>query len=286
VSDFSVDPIAADINLYRYCGDNSTDAVDPMGLARLVFAVDGAGTAVTIPKVFELSAKSVRYTDAIGQVVADRVESKNWQYYNPVDNMNPLKGIADDVEKAAKQEITDDAGKPCYNTIVLLGFSWGGGTVYEVAKQLKKRNISVNLVTTLDPVPVPGNGILKLRPPVLPGVDPKWSKQPNVNYWINYYQKVKWQAFVGWEVTGADIDTRVTATSRNPNVVPVWAGVPGKLNAVNGLDALYDPGPQIPFAAHMSIPRLAVVLSEFRKAVSNDKIVPVTRDSYSYTGER
>jgi hypothetical protein len=34
VSAFSQDPIAADINLYRYCGNDPLDSTDPMGLSK------------------------------------------------------------------------------------------------------------------------------------------------------------------------------------------------------------------------------------------------------------
>ena len=60
----------------------------------------------------------------------------------------------------------------CYDTIILIGFSFGGDAVHDLAHLLKAEGISVNLVVTLDPVP---------RLPKIKDKDAGYSKSDNVD---------------------------------------------------------------------------------------------------------
>ena len=121
------------------------------------------------------SSQVVNYWRAAAQ---DAGKNVRWYYYS-----QDAAGV-----KAAEKEIktlaTTAHGK-LYDTITILGYSYGGEAALEVAQWLKGSKITVDLAVTCDPVPV-WDG-LKLFPYSLGGTMP--TKAPaNVAVWDNFYQ--------------------------------------------------------------------------------------------------
>lgn len=73
----------------------------------------------------------------------------------------------------------DRDGRPVYNTIIVLGHSFGGGAAYKMAHSLQKLGVSVDLVATAD-AREPEN--------CLRGCSPNWGRPHSVGRWLNFYQ--------------------------------------------------------------------------------------------------
>ena len=192
----------------------------------------------------------------MGQVVSDLIPKEDWNYY-PSTDIDP---VLRDILATAKERGYND----CQHTIILIGFSWGGGQVVKLAEKLKKEGISVELVITLDPVP---RTDYQVWPPALPFVDPKFTKSPNVTNWVNFYQKQSHP--MGWSVKGADVDTQLTGQAKSPDIAVIEVPDPDNLDGPKRqLQALKQlkKGP-LPWAQHASVPVHFDVLTQIRKSV-------------------
>ena len=92
----------------------------------------------------------------------------------------------------------DGSGKPVYSTITILGYSFGGYAAKQMAAQLKKLGISVDLVMTADPR-------VKTHNVLLDGLFSMHYDIPtNVDRCVNYYEKNDFGGLglVGYPVRG------------------------------------------------------------------------------------
>jgi hypothetical protein len=92
----------------------------------------------------------------------------------------------------------DGSGKPVYSTITILGYSFGGYAAKQMAAQLKKLGISVDLVMTADPR-------VKTQNVILDGLFSMHYDIPtNVDRCVNYYEKNDFGGLglVGYPVRG------------------------------------------------------------------------------------
>ncbi|MEX0652956.1 MAG: hypothetical protein WD534_14220 [Phycisphaeraceae bacterium] len=262
------------MNLYQYVGSNPVNYVDPDGLRRKVIALEGWGTAVGLSDSF------VTYNDRAGAIVADKVESRDWHYFDWTDYA-AAKAKAIEVAQAP-----DGSPPDCYHTLTLIGYSNGADAAHDLAHELMAEGIAVNLVVTMDAVPRGGKGVGDFLNPF---AGPNYSKSANTDRWVNFYQRFSDPK--GWSMQGADVDHRFTTRTnkrgwdhatwrqvfagvRDPNDPTKWLHPP-----VSGLEEIVK-GTPFSFAEHVSVPLHHRTLTEIRSSVGN---VSEWRSDYKYS---
>jgi len=188
-------------------------------------------------------------------VVHDKVESRDWHYYDWTE-FDAAKKKALDILTAPDSEAPRFCGVVGrFHTLALLGFSNGGDAAHDLAHDLSALGFAIDLVATLDPVPRGAKGV---GDSLNVFSSPHYSKSSTAKRWINYYQRIADPK--GWPVAGADIDHQFISSGKAS-----WSLVPG--TQVLGLDNVVK-GKWFSFAEHASIPELRTVLTEWRSSVS------------------
>ena len=187
-----------------------------------------------------------------------------WHYYSN----DYVKQAEKQIVNIAKQNHNGD-----YDTITIVGWSYGGEAALEVASLLKKDGIQVDLAITCDPVPV--LPALPLFPYSLGGVMPT-AKPANVTNWYNFYQQFDTNSLraVNWFHIKPGIPTRIRGRSVTGAVnTEVILPPPNNAPALPGqvIAAL------APATAHVGMPTLAVVTEKITAAI---KALPPSRKSY------
>ena len=187
-----------------------------------------------------------------------------WHYYSN----DYVKQAEKQIVNIAKQNHDGD-----YDTITIVGWSYGGEAALEVASLLKKDGIQVDLAITCDPVPV--LPALPLFPYSLGGVMPT-AKPANVTNWYNFYQQFDTNSLraVNWFHIKPGIPTRIRGRSVTGAVnTEVILPPPNNAPALPGqvIAAL------APATAHVGMPTLAVVTEKITAAI---KALPPSRKSY------
>ena len=83
-------------------------------------------------------------------------------------------------------------GQVVYNSITVLGHSFGGGAAYRMAANLQKLGVRVDLVATAD---------ARDAANCIRGCMPNWGRPNSVGQWLNFYQKNS--MLVGYQIGGA-----------------------------------------------------------------------------------
>lgn len=167
------------LDYYQYETDNPIDRLDPSGLTTIIVAFRG---------LFESKDKPEWRNAA-----TSGFEDVDYHEYNWTDE---AKAFGQTISK-----LKDPIPGTCkYNTIVVIGHSFGGESAYNYAKQLDAQKIKVDGIVTADPRHVPG---ILYPLDVLPFDEPK-----NVFSWFNFYEEQ--QLFiifppVVWELFGAKV---------------------------------------------------------------------------------
>jgi len=146
----SRDPIGyelGDTNSYDYVAHNPGTFLDPDGLVVRVFAFEGmGGYSKDMIQYSRNILEEAVLQGALGHLVKDKKVVVHYYPHRKDDAVDRI------IEEAQKKRST----KPeCYDRIVLIGYSLGGGAVVEVLRELKSKDprIHVDVVITLDPVP-------------------------------------------------------------------------------------------------------------------------------------
>ncbi len=165
----SEDPIgfdAKDANLYRYVGNEAVGKVDFLGFKKHVYAFEGFGGYLGI------SANPI-LTDIVPIVTADPDAESHYYPQN-----QSLLSLLIAINLQAK---TPNSKTCRYDTIVLVGHSYGGDKVHELAHAL---NIKIDLVFTIDPV-------AKWTADTTPALQGAYgfTRSANSSVWENYYQR-------------------------------------------------------------------------------------------------
>ena len=262
----SEDPIGfggGDVNLYRYVGNLAISDTDRSGLKRIVFAFEGFGGVIPTIDHLKRNYQSIveSLKDAKGQFECE------WRYDTQLSvvvgkNILPLwTGIYREINRAATKVIREDAdGCKYYNTIIILGYSYGGATAHTIANKLKEfkivpwekeaRSIKVDLVFTIDPVKK-----FHKTYPENEG-DYEFKKPSNVTTWINFYQRSDKGSFLGMKW--------------------VWGDIVSDADNTKIEDAVFEKENRIK-EAHIRMAYLESIKKKFEESL---KEVPVERTSY------
>ena len=175
--------------------------MDPSGLVRQVIALEGFGTSIRL---------SARWMEESRWDAVFPGEGVVWNYYY----WWQWRSAADDAVEAAKKPRPifsgtehgpkTSTGRCVYDTIIVIGYSNGGDSVFDVVNRLQEENVKVDLAITVDPVP---SGLRVIPEILLNPISnrlrggPGYRKLSNVSNWINYYQQSSDPN--GWPVSGA-----------------------------------------------------------------------------------
>lgn len=142
----SADPLefVDGMDRYHYTNNIPTINTDASGTIVEVFAIEGAGARIgASDKMLEIYYKPI----------AMRYRSKvRWRYYYQKVIPPGGGGIAKHIAQLA---MTPEEGCPCaYRRIIVIGYSWGGNTAWDVLLFLSNRvkNLKIDAVLTIDPV--------------------------------------------------------------------------------------------------------------------------------------
>lgn len=106
-------------------------------------------------------------------------------------------GVLSDAVRCAYELATKPyktkSGKIVYNSVTIMGYSYGGHAASQLVETLKRLGVSVDLVATVDPR-------TKWRVPATPTFD---SSQSTVGKWVNFYQSND-LIMPGYPVSGAE----------------------------------------------------------------------------------
>jgi hypothetical protein len=192
-----------------------------------------------------------------------------WHYYS------------NDYVKQAEKQIVNIAKQNHggeYDTITILGWSYGGEAALEVASLLKADGIQVDLAITCDPVPmVP---VIPPFPYSLGGVMPT-AKPANVTDWYNFYQQFDTDSLraLNWFHIKPGIPTRVRGRSvTGADNTEFIQPPPNNAPALPG-QVIVPPG-FAPATAHVGIPTLGLVTRTITAAI---RLLPPSRKSFAYT---
>ena len=118
----------------------------------------------------------------------------------------------------AEKDIMAIAPKPrqpvpnqCFDTIILIGWSWGAAAVFQVASDLNNApapKVLIDLAITIDPIANP-NGF---RGP--------FEKLPNVTNWLNFYQSIDQTVFEGVVLQGSAMSLPSTGVGKTGRPIP------------------------------------------------------------------
>jgi len=244
-------------SLLAYLRSKPVDGNDQFGLRRQVIAFEGWGTTIG------LSDQFVHYASLLGQVVKDKVEERDWHYFDWTD-FDAAKRMAVEILTIPDADFPQTCGSISrYHTLSILGFSNGGDAAHDLAHALSAEGFDIDLVATLDSIPRSWKGVGNF---LTGSHSPRYSKSSTTKRWINFYQRIADPK--GWAVAGADVDRQFTSTGPK-----AWSEVPG--TSVLGLVDILAGG-WFSFAEHSSVPQQKAVLAEWRSSVSD---VPEWRHS-------
>lgn len=86
-----------------------------------------------------------------------------------------------------------------YHSLVIIGFSNGANSADNLAEYFRQKNVKVDYVVTVDPIPQTFRGALNSI------FGYRYSKRPNVATWRNFYQKTdSYRTLRGNPVLGAE----------------------------------------------------------------------------------
>jgi RHS repeat-associated protein len=202
----SEDPIgfqAGDANLTRYVSNKVDSSIDLTGTKKLIFLFEGFGGYIGGP----IFGNNPIYTTIKPLAVAD---SEAIVFYEP---QNAGLITSQNVAIAATGKIF---GTCKYHTLVLVGHSYGGDKVHEIAHFLIAKKIKINLVFTIDPV---AKWTYNTTPTTIG--DYGFVRSSNANSWLNFYQRVDNGALLGlWSIWG-DIVKNAMNTEIYKGVTPL-----------------------------------------------------------------
>ncbi len=142
--------LAGDANLYRYVVNNPVNAMDPSGLDVYVFWVEGARFDIEKKE----SPNRVLYNNIIKPLMDKYKDQKKLHWVR----METGWGA---VAKQRARIVEEGMRKRCDNkdSVVLIGYSWGGWIVVEALEMMyinkagfRQKPFTVDIVYTIDPV--------------------------------------------------------------------------------------------------------------------------------------
>ena len=260
-------------NPYRYVMNCPITMTDPSGLIRQIFAFEGRGGFPNVPEGENTTPTynpdgTLKITWGTGEEDFQSTRSQvlnyvypavqaaggnsSWHYYSRYAISKAVKDIGT-IARRPRGEFTynqDYEGCYKYDTIILIGYSYGGYAAYMVAQKLASEHVKVDLVITIDPVSQKENGRFAKR------------KTQNVSAWVNWYQENLDPIISGQSVEGADFETPLrNALDFAPNQIP--KELAGNLTAT----------------PHVTIPGLPQIAKDVTARIQR---VPELRDSYRF----
>jgi RHS repeat-associated protein len=251
-------------SIYATMHNSPIGSTDYLGKKRIIVALDGAGASLGSPRI-----------------------DVTWKMhvFNNLDGDNELHVFAHDggplVFDRLKSMIIDpiktESGRCEYNSLVVVGFSWGAiSAANYLSKNLDSNKVKVDLVFTVDPVRGTFSG-------------QSAKKERNVSRLVNYFQRIHTSAislpvgsisgerFRGMAVSGADKNREMTYSDFTMSqLVDPWLGFEYPITSGNLLvDASYSP--QFQSNAHFYIFGHKSILHDMLREINQ---VPESRKSW------